>query len=76
MGEWLRSFIQALPVHFFDWLALDGQPCHAYGGQERHSQLPAPLYKEIRLCTKNRWHTDSHTYEFVKFPYIYPKEDK
>lgn len=75
MGTWLRSFFQALPVMFFDWMALDGQPCHAYGGQVRHAKLPEPPAMEVRVCTKNRWHTDSHAYEFVKFPYTYPKED-
>lgn len=76
MGTWLRSFIQALPVMFFDWMALDGQPCHAYGGQQRHVSLKESpeIAFEVRLCTKNRWHSDSHAYEFVKFPYTYPKE--
>lgn len=74
MGTWLRSFFQALPVMFFDWMALDGQPCHAFGGVVEHTKLPAPPAFRVRVCTKNRWHTDSHAYEFVEFPYTYPKE--
>ena len=60
----------------YDWLSLDKQPCHAFGGIIRHIKLPDPMVgMEVRVCTKNRWHTDSHAYEFVKFPYEYPKED-
>ena len=76
MREWVRSFIAALPVMLYDWLALDKQPCHAFGGV-RPGELPDPMVgMEVRVCTKSRWHTDSHAYEFVKFPYTYPKEGK
>jgi hypothetical protein len=59
---------------FFDWMALDGQKCFSYGGEVRHVKLPLQPAYEVRVCTKNRWHSDSHAYEFVKFPYTYPKE--
>lgn len=66
--------MQALPVHFFEWLALDAQPCHAYGGHSAFTKMPDPLDQQVRVCTKNRWHTDSHAYEYVKFPLVYPKD--
>lgn len=32
--------------------------CRAYGGSFAHDG-------RVRICTKNRWHSDSHAYEFV-----------
>lgn len=36
--------------------AFHNEPCNAYGGSGAD---------QVRLCSKRRWHIDSHTYEFV-----------
>lgn len=64
----LRNILSAPKAAFFDWLSLDSQPCHSYGGSVKHSRLPA-IGIEVRLCTKSRWHIDSHAYEYVHYEY-------
>lgn len=73
MKHWLEQF----KMRFWDWMSVTKEfPCHSFGGQVRHIKLPDPeIGMEVRVCTKQRWHIDSHAYEFVKFPYVYPKED-
>lgn len=71
MKYWLAQF----KMRFWDWMSVDKQfPCHSFGGVVRHTKLPDPPAYEVRVCTKNRWHVDSHAYEFVRFPYKYPME--
>lgn len=64
MRTWIRSFLDALPVHFFEWLALDGQKCLSFGGVSGYGYDDSGKAGVIiRICNKNRWHTDSHAYD-------------
>jgi hypothetical protein len=41
--------------------------CNAFGGivSDRHYAGGRSEVGGVRLCDKDRWHTDSHTYEIV-----------
>ena len=57
-----------LKVRFFDWLSLDGQKCLSFGGLGRDGNIAY-----VRVCEKNRWHIDSHSYVFEEHSYVYDK---
>ena len=49
------------------WVPRDRMRCNAFGGivSDRHYAGGRSEVGGVRLCDKDRWHTDSHTYEIV-----------
>lgn len=55
----MTSFRQRLLLWFLDLAQLcTNQKCLAYGGKQISNG-------QVRLCTKTRWHWDSHAYTWM-----------
>lgn len=64
MKNWFKNFLEQRKMQFFDWLSLDSQTCKSFCnvvGYGYNDDGKASV--GVRLCSKNRWHIDSHAYE-------------
>lgn len=53
-------FLEDLAVRFLERRgALTKDRCGSFGGAKQHTTMPV-----VRVCTKWRYHTDSHAYEW------------
>ena len=58
----MKRWIATLAILTLDKMgALTKQECRAFGGDGLDRGRPI-----FRVCTKWRWHTDSHTYDWMK----------